>query len=128
MRITRTLAVTLVASAATIVAPAAQSQARDTQAQPPDMHASVALAAAASRQQQDLRSPDALDAAVCPRNNTAVVGAPSQRPTTLIAGGHPAAPEDDRTANGLGAAACLLAIGLAALYRRRAHRSQRLRA
>jgi hypothetical protein len=138
MRITRTLAATLVLSLAVIVAPAAQSQPHDThapvaRAQPSDMHASVALAAAASRQRQDLRGPDALDAAVCPRNNTAAAaGGSSQRPTTLVADAQPAAPAsstDDDRANGLGAVACLLVIGgLAALYGRRGHRSQRLRA
>ena len=137
MRITRTLAATLAVSLAAIAAPAAQ--ARDThapvaQAQPPDMHASVALAAAASRQQQDLRSADALDAAVCPRNNALAAGASSQRPTALVAGVQPAAPasstDHDRRANGLGGivAGLLVIGGLAALYSRRGQRSQRLHA
>ena len=136
MRITRTLAATLAVSLAAILAPAAQAKphALVAQTQPPDMHASVALAAAASRQQRDLRSADALDAATCPRNNTAAAGASSQRPTALVAGVQPAAPasstDDARRANGLGGIVTGLLVigGLAALYSRRGHRSQRLRA
>ena len=122
MRITRTLAVTLAVSLAAFVAPAAQARphAPAAEAQPPDMHASVALAAAASR--QDLRGPDALDAAMCPRNNTLTAGASSQRPTPASSTGF------DRTPNGLGVVAGLLVLGgFAALYGR-GHRSRRLRA
>jgi hypothetical protein len=139
MRITRTLAAALAISVAAIAAPVAQSQPYDTQtpvaqAQPSDMHASVAMAAAASRQPQNLRSADALDAAMCPRNNPAAAGASSQRPTALVAGVQPAAPasstDDDRRANGLGGivAGLFVIAGLAALYSRRGHRSQRLHA
>ena len=54
MSITRTLAAALAIAA--LGASAAQ-------AQPADMHASTAIAAAKARQKQDLRSPDARDAA-----------------------------------------------------------------
>jgi hypothetical protein len=60
MTFTRTLTTALVASA--LVAPAAVAQPIDTG--PPDIHASVAKAAAAERHKQDLRSPDARDAAL----------------------------------------------------------------
>jgi hypothetical protein len=60
MTFTRTLTTALVASA--LVAPAAVAQPIDTG--PPDIHASLAQAAAAERHKQDLRSPDARDAAL----------------------------------------------------------------
>lgn len=70
MTIRRTLA-TAVAAAA-LVAPAA------AQAQPADMHASTAQAAAKAAQQpkQDLRTPDARDAAVTVHRSVHVVKAP----------------------------------------------------
>src|SRR5690348_8198155 len=55
MSITRTLAATLAICA--LAAPVASAS------QPPDMHASVAQALAKERAKQDLRSPDARDAA-----------------------------------------------------------------
>ena len=58
MTIRRTLAVALAATA--IAAPAAS-------AQPSDSHASTRLAVAQQQQQRDLRSPDAIDAAIHPR-------------------------------------------------------------
>jgi hypothetical protein len=57
---TRTLTTALVASA--LVAPAAIAQPIDTG--PQDIHASLAQAAAAEHPKQDLRSPDARDAAL----------------------------------------------------------------
>ena len=63
-------------------------------AQPADMHASTAIAAAKARQQQDLRSPDAIDAAQHPRK-AVVVNAPgatvvdSQAKSTPVAPGQP---------------------------------------
>jgi hypothetical protein len=59
MTFRRTLAAALAATA--IAAPAA------TAAQPPDMHASTAIAAAAAQQRQDLRGEHAQDAAQHPR-------------------------------------------------------------
>ena len=58
MSITRTLAATLAICA--LAAPVASAS------QPADMHASVAIAAAKERAKQDLRSPDARDAATTP--------------------------------------------------------------
>ena len=63
-------------------------------AQPADMHASTAIAAAKAQQQQDLRSPDAIDAAQHPRK-AVVVNAPgatvvdSQAKSTPVAPGQP---------------------------------------
>jgi hypothetical protein len=71
MTIRRTL--TAVLAAAALVAPAAQ-------AEPPDMHASTAQAAAKARAEaqpkQDLRSPDARDAARTHRRSGHAVNAP----------------------------------------------------
>jgi hypothetical protein len=58
MSLTRTLAATLAICA--LGAPVASAS------QPADMHASVAIAAAKERAKQDLRSPDARDAATTP--------------------------------------------------------------
>ena len=63
-------------------------------AQPADMHASTAIAAAKAQQKQDLRSPDAIDAAQHPRK-AVVVNAPgatvvdSQAKSTPVAPGQP---------------------------------------
>ena len=63
-------------------------------AQPADMHASTAQAAAEAQQRQDLRSPDAIDAAQHPRK-TQAVDAPgatvvdSQSTRTPVAPGQP---------------------------------------
>ena len=137
MRTTRTLAAALAVSLATIIAPVAQSQARDSHAPVPqqaDMHASVALAAAAAKEKQDLRSPDARDTAANPIDDATAAGGSSQRPTTLVADVQPAAPasstDDGSGANGLGGivAGLLVIGGLAVLYSRRGQRSQRLHA
>jgi hypothetical protein len=58
-----TTPLTLALAIAALIVPAA------AQAQPPDMHASTAIAAAQAREnaEQDLRSPDAADAALHPR-------------------------------------------------------------
>jgi hypothetical protein len=63
MTIRRTLVAALAATA--IAAPAA------TAAQPPDMHASTAIAAAKAKQRQDLRGEHAKDAAQHPRETRA---------------------------------------------------------
>jgi len=74
MSITRTLAATLAAGA--IIAPAAS-------AQPADMHASTAQAAAAEQQpKQDLRSADARDAAQNPRGVADTARPPAAQPIT----------------------------------------------
>ena len=64
MKIRRTLAAALVATA--IAAPAAAAA-----AQPADMHASTAIAAAKAQQRQDLRGEHAKDAAQHPRKTQA---------------------------------------------------------
>jgi hypothetical protein len=69
MTIRRTLAAALAASA--IAAPAAVAMPA-----PPDMHASTAQAAKVQQSRQDLRSPDAADAALHPRKSPVVVNAP----------------------------------------------------
>jgi hypothetical protein len=68
MSITRTLIATLAIAA--LAVPAAQ-------AQPADMHASVAQAAAKTQQKQDLRSADARDAARHPRTPDHAIQAPA---------------------------------------------------
>ena len=69
MTIRRTLAAALAATA--IAAPAASAMPA-----PPDMHASTAQAAKVQQSHQDLRSPDAADAALHPRKSPIVVNAP----------------------------------------------------
>lgn len=69
MTIRHSLAAALVASA--IAAPAAGAMPA-----PPDMHASTAQAAHVQQSRQDLRSPDAADAALHPRKSPVVVNAP----------------------------------------------------
>ena len=86
MNIHNTLAAALATLA--IAAPAAAV------AQPADMHASTAQAAAQAQQRQDLRSPDAIDAAQHPRK-AQTIDAPgatvvdSQSTTTPVAPGQP---------------------------------------
>lgn len=63
-------------------------------AQPADMHASTAQAAAQAQQRQDLRSPDAIDAAQHPRKAQAVdapgaTAVDSQSTNTPVAPGQP---------------------------------------
>jgi hypothetical protein len=133
MSITRTLAAALAIGA--LAVPAAQ-------AQPADMHASVAQAAAKAQNKQDLRSADARDAAQHPRGATAVESTTQAGPPTWPAHPQPLTPApaaevtDGGTGNGinwttigLGIAGSLLAVsGLAALTTRRSRRLQRLRA
>jgi hypothetical protein len=83
MRLTRTVPATLAAVAVVVSVPAAQ-------AQPADIHASVARAAAQSRPRQDLRSPDARDAAA-PKVNAATTQRPSIPLTDLPAYPEPTA-------------------------------------
>lgn len=119
MRTTRPLAAMLAVTFAGFAVPSAHAQRADpAQA---DMHASVALAAATARQQQDARSADARGTATSTRADTA---SSQQRPSTLVSGAKPvASPTDDGdTANVLGALAGLIVIGLAYLYMRRGHR------
>ena len=86
----RTLAAALAAVALAVPATTAA-------AQPADMHASTAIAAAKAQQQprQDLRSPDAIDAAARPRKAPVIVNAPgatvvdSQAKSTPVAPGQP---------------------------------------
>jgi hypothetical protein len=86
MTLRRTLVAALAASA--IATPAAI-------AQPADMHASTAQAAAQAQHRQDLRSPDAVDAAQNPRKSPVAVDAPgatavdSQSTTEPVAPGQP---------------------------------------
>jgi hypothetical protein len=139
MPIRRTLAAVLAATA--IAAPAAAT------AKPVDMHASTALAAAQAQHRQDLRSPDAADAAQHPRKSPVVVNAPgatvvdSQSSTKPVAPGQPtwatnpkpippapvaaSASDDgvDWATIGLGIAATLLVLGGIAAV---ASRSRRL--
>jgi hypothetical protein len=144
MTIRRTLAAALAASA--IAAPAAG-------AMPADMHASTAQGAAQA-QQQDLRSPDAADAALHPRKSPVQVNAPgatvvdSQSTDTPAAPGQPTwavnpkplhAPaqpastsvSDDGTdwvAIGLGAGLTLLVLGGIAVLTSRSRTLPRTRA
>jgi hypothetical protein len=140
MSITRTLAAAL--AIAVLAVPAAQ-------AQPADMHGSVAQAAAQAQNKQDLRSADARDAAENPRaaghavtapGATAVESATQPGPPTWPANPQPltSAPVAevtdggtgiDWTTIGLGIAGSLVAVsGLAVLTTRRSRRLQRLRA
>jgi hypothetical protein len=130
MSITRTLAAALAIGA--LAVPAAQ-------AQPADIHAPLARAAAEAQNMQDLRSADARDAAQHPRGATAVESAAQPGPPTWPARPQPVipAPVDEVTGGGhgidwtigLGIAGSLLAVsGLAALTTRRSRRLQRLRA
>jgi len=125
MRTTRPLAAMLAVSFAALAVPAAHAQRPD--AAQADMHASVALAAAAAREQQDLRNTDARDTAARPSTTAATTDASSPQATPVVAGVHPATPanstDDGGNANGLGAVAGLVVIGLAYLYKRRGHRA-----
>jgi len=134
MSTTRTLAAALAIAA--IAVPAAQ-------AQPADMHASLAQATAKTQNKQDLRSADARDAAQNPVNapgTSAVESATQPGPPTWPAHPQPLTPapvaevtDGDTGINwttiGLGIAGSLLAVsGLAALTSRRSRRLQRFRA
>jgi hypothetical protein len=138
MKLTPTL-ITALATAALII-PAAAAQ-----AQPPDMHASTAIAAAQAREnaqsKQDLRSPDARDAAIHPRGSGAAINAPGataadsasvkpaavaqqaptwpvdRKPVTSAPAAKPATGGDggvDWTTIAIGIAGSLLAVGLLA--------------
>jgi hypothetical protein len=110
MTISKTLAAALATMA--IATPAAV-------AQPADMHASTAQAAAQARQGQDLRSPDAIDAATHPRKAQAVnapgaTAVDSQSTTRPVAPPPATAKSDDGvdwTTIGLGIAGTLLVLG-----------------
>ncbi len=128
---TRTLAAALAIAA--LAVPAAQ-------AQPADIHAPLARAAAEAQNKQDLRSADARDAAQHPRGATAVESAVQPGPPTWPVHPQPLTPAPvaevtdggtgiQWTTIGLGIAGSLLAVGgLAALTTRRSRRLQRLRA
>ena len=128
MPIRRTLAAVLAATA--IAAPAAAT------AQPADMHASTAQAAAQAQHRQDLRSPDAADAAQHPRKSPVVVNAPgatvvdSQTTPPAPAPAPAVAKSDDGVdwlTIGLGIAGSLLLIGGTAAVTSRSRRLPRAR-
>ena len=141
MSTTRKLAAILTIGA--LAAPAA------AQAQPADMHASTATALAQAQQKQDLRSPDARDAALHTGNavgkpmGTTVLDSASMRPST----GQPVWPANPQPVTpapatpvaddgnpvdwptiALGIAGSLIAvIALGAVMNRRTRRTQRVR-
>jgi hypothetical protein len=108
-------------------------------AQPPDMHASTAIAAAKERatQQQDLRSPDARDAATRPQYPGRAAGPtwpahpkpvspPSQAPATVA---HTDGGSDvDWTAIGIGLALSFSVLGGVVALTARSRTLQRKRA
>ena len=128
MTLTRTLVAALAALA--LAVPAAQADG------PSDMHASVALANAQANR-QDMRSPDARDAALNAVRPAPAVNAPgatavdsqSKLPATHSA---PVAPADDGvdwTTIALGIAGSLIAVGgIALLANRRTRQTHRVRA
>jgi hypothetical protein len=98
MRITRTLAAALAIAAL---------GASTAQAQPLDMHASTAIAAAKAQHKQDLRSADARDAIRNPRN----FDVPSRHAPTVKVAAVDASSGTDWTAIAIGSGLGLLAIG-----------------
>lgn len=102
-----------------LVAPVAQ-------AQPADMHASTAVAAANARQRQDLRSADAQDAALHPRDAgkaapQTVSGTTANTPAVSVQATNGSG--IDWASIAIGVAASLLVMGgLVALNSRRTHR------
>ena len=130
MSITRTLAATLAIAVLGV---------SGAQAQPADMHASTAMAAAEARLKQDLRSADARDAALHPRDAREPAGHGVPGPPTwpshpqVIAPAAEAAPVD--TGSGvdwlpivIGAGISVLAMaGLVTLNNRRVRRLHRAR-
>ena len=148
MRISPTLTTALAIAA--LIIPAASAS-----AQPPDMHASTAIAAAKAHQQQsqDLRSPDARDAALHPRGPGHPVNAPgatvvesqsveslpqaptwpvNPKPITSAPASQPAATGDDGIDWGtiaIGVGLTLIAVGgFALVANRRRGGTPRLRA
>ena len=128
MTITRTLVAALAAFA--LAVPAAQA------AQPPDMHASVAMANAQANR-QDMRSPDARDAALNAVQPAPAVNAPGatavdSQSKVPAAPSAPVAPADDGidwTTIALGIAGSLIAVGgIALLATRRTRQTHRVRA
>jgi hypothetical protein len=128
MRLTRIIAAVI--AAAFLTGPAAY-------AQPPDMHASVANAAAKAREKQDLRSPDARDAATVRLHKSGVAvnapGATAVDSATIPApdvAPAPAVKDSDDGVDwmtiGLGIAGTLLAVSAIALVSNR-RSPQRLR-
>src|SRR4051794_29823407 len=129
MSITRTLAAALAIGA--LVAPAAQ-------AQPADMHQHLARTSAQAQNRQDMRSPDAQDAARHPRDAGSAARGALPGPPTWPAHPQAIAPAPavettdgsgvDWTPIMLGVAASLLAMaGLVALNSRRMRRLHRPR-
>ena len=129
MKIRRTLAAALAATA--IAAPAAA-------AQPADMHASTAIAAAKAQQRQDLRGEHAKDAAQHPRKTQdspviASPGHPSEsgnaKPVPPVTA-HATRADDgvDWTTIALGVAGTLLALGCIVAMTNRSRRLPRARA
>jgi hypothetical protein len=113
MRSTRSIVAALVTVA--LVAPAAQAAAA-----PPDMHASTAIAAAKAREKQDLRSPDARDAALHRSRLDLTVDAPGATAVgsaSVVSPAEPApapAPAPKSTDGGLDWT--LIGIGIAAAF------------
>jgi hypothetical protein len=129
MSTTRKLAAALAIAA--LAAPAAQAQ-----AQPPDMHASTAQAAAQIQKKQDLRGEAARDAALHPRDAGTVAPRPVPGPPTWPANPQAIAPAPaaettdgsgiDWTPIAIGVGASLLGMaGLLALNGRRTRRLHR---
>ena len=143
MSIARTLVAALAVTA--LAVPAAQ-------ARPADMHASVAEAAAKAQQQQDLRSPDGIDAAQLRGHGAAAVNArgatavdSATRPAPRTQAGPPTWPVnpqpitpahtvkvvdeggDDWTPIVLGILGGVLAVGAVAVLTTRRRRTHRLR-
>ena len=127
MTLTRTLVAALAAFA--LAVPAAQADG------PSDMHASVAMANAQAHR-QDMRSPDARDAALNAVRPAQPVNAPGatavDSQSTLPAAPSAPAPADDGidwTTIALGIAGSLIAVcGIALLANRRTRQTHRVRA
>jgi hypothetical protein len=132
MKISPTLTTALAVAA--LIVPAAAAQ-----AEPADMHASTAIAAAQAREQaqtkQDLRSADARDAAQHPRGFSHAVNAPgatavdSATKPGVVTTAPVAPPSDDGidwTTVLFGIAGTLIAVGGIALVMNRRHTTPRL--
>lgn len=118
---------TLSRTLATVLAFAAFAVPATAQAQVADMHASTAIAASQAQQKQDLRSPDARDAA-SGVSRAALPQAPTwpvdPKPVTSAPAAQPATGGDsgiDWATIAIGIAGSLLAVGLLAFVLNRRH-------